>query len=91
MKKPNITSWLRGDKTTNELVADIIKAGEFLGKMPSMRKANAIGFELLGQLGKQRTITEKKLGRFNVSSKFDNNKAYFYYNAQSKLLTIEIR
>jgi hypothetical protein len=91
MRKPNITSWLKSEITTSELVADIIKAGGFLGKMPSMRKANAIGFELLGQLGKQRTITEKKLGRFYVSSKFDNNKAYFYYNAQSKLLTIEIR
>lgn len=91
MKKPNIASWLRSEKTTKELVAEIINAGEFLGKIQSMRKANAIGFELLGQLGKQRTITEKKLGRFNVCSKFDNDKAYFYYNAQSKLLSIEIR
>jgi len=78
-------------KPTSELVAEIIKAGGFEGRIPSVKQAERIGFELLGQLGLQRSITETKLGRTFVCAKFENDKAYFYYDAQSKRLSIEIR
>lgn len=78
-------------KSISEFVAEIIKKGGFEGRIPSVIAAERIGFELLGQLEFKRIITETKLGRTFVCAKFENEKAYFYYDAQSKRLSIEIR
>jgi hypothetical protein len=78
-------------KAVEQIVADIIEKGGFEGRIDSVKRAENIGFALLRELGQQAVITETKLGRKYISAKFENEKAYFYYNASSKLLTVEMR